>query len=147
MPWFNSNCVAAKQRVKRAYKELRRKGYPSDLRSIFVKARKDYRAIVKETKSKYIESIKTELREVKNSPAFWKTVARLRKKAPKIENSITGEQWEDHFRKLMGHKRTPEDIPFHDCRHPTLDARITLQECLQARKKLRNGKSPGLDGI
>ncbi|CAG7829462.1 unnamed protein product, partial [Allacma fusca] len=72
-PWFSKECKAAKQRVKVAYKVLRKAGYPSTLRVAFVKIRKGYRQLVKEAKQLYIDSIKADLREVKQTSKFWKT--------------------------------------------------------------------------
>ncbi|CAG7725223.1 unnamed protein product, partial [Allacma fusca] len=146
-PWYNHECREAKKNVKNAHKQLRKAGYSTDEYKQFVQIRSEYRFIIKSNKKTYIDSIKAQLKECNSSPTFWRTIARLRKRKPAVKNDISKDEWEAHFKSLMGPRRPTNNTQLSDPRHPTLDADISYEECLNAQKRIRTGKSPGCDGI
>ncbi|CAG7641263.1 unnamed protein product [Allacma fusca] len=145
--WFDEQCKTAKRKVRLAFKTLKETGYNKGIREMFVKIRKEYRQLVKGKKKDHLNAIKNELKQVRRTTDFWNAVRKLRKRKPRTDNPINKSKWEEHLQKLLGERGTDETPAFYDCRHPELDVQISMEECMKAREKMKNGKMPGGDKI
>ena len=67
----------------------------------------------------------------------------------KLPNDINIEQWATHFRSLNHSLRPDHSYETFGTfpHHPELDEPITTEDVQQTLKRMKNGKSPGLDGI
>ena len=58
------------------------------------------------------------------------------------------DQWVHHFRNLGQTSETvPDPLPNHSLYHPVLDENINFEEVQYVLRKMKNGKTPGIDGI
>ena len=160
--WFDSDCNTAKNRIKNLSK-LRVK-FPNDphISGSLYTTKKQYKRLIKAKRHKFRNKLLHDLEHMSdnNPEQYWKILSELKKEqsspAQKI-NPIPLEDWVDYFSKLYKGKR-PDETRVKEITNGVknmemmntfneLDFQITTEEVNKAITKLKNKKSPGIDGI
>ena len=156
--WFDKECREAKKRARRALHrfQFNRKRVAADklltFKNEYKNSRNEYMSIIKKKKLEFKQKTYQELLDSKgDSSKFWGLIKGLRR-LKTSENSITIEEWEEHFRLVL----QPSDMEpdneqimspsgeNHVNDVDELDTVITEEEVLSAIKKLKAGRAAGL---
>ena len=136
--------------------------YPKNpiVRGKYIKCKKQYKTLVKETKRAFCENILKKIQQLedKNSKEFWNLVRELGSKKDKnLSDNIDPEIWYDWFKKLNNANDTWSDDTYRPIIRnmrdfvpqfvKMLDKPIDVDEVKKAALKLKNGKSVGIDLI
>ena len=136
--------------------------YPKNpiVRGKYIKCKKQYKTLVKETKRAFCENIlkKIQQMEDENSKEFWNLVRELGSKKDKnLSDNIDPEIWYVWFKKLNNANDTWSDDTYRPIIRnmrdfvpqfvKMLDKPIDVDEVKKAALKLKNGKSVGIDLI
>ena len=151
-PWFNKECMQARgeyHRKKNLYRKFPNNFYMAQLRT----ASKTYKRTVLAAKAEHQRKIAAELEELESGEpdAFWDILNRETNFKTHSPIQPTIDSFHFHFSNL--YKKMPDDSyrKINDDQIPNnnylLNEDITLEQVIQAMKKLKNGKSPGLDNI
>ena len=110
--------------------------------------------MLKQEKKKYFHSIYSQLEDIDpdDPKELWRTINRIKRANEKQDNPITFDEWDQHFKKLLeddSHfKETMADSHLNNADvNEEMNSPITCKEVKIAIKKLKNGKSAGLDLI
>ena len=145
-PWYDLECKEAVKAMREILNKIHRKRRPTEndleeLRS----ARKGLKAVTTMKKREYFTRIQNCINNARDPREYWKAVKLLHHKSA-TTNPLKPEDWDEFYSKALPSKQPtaaidePPDIP--DLVDP-----ITHEEIKSAIKLLKNGKSPGLDGI
>ena len=139
--------------------------YPKDpeVTGAFYSAKKHYRRLLKQKRKAYRDKLITDLEQMSDSnpEQYWKLLADLKNennRSNKRCDPFLLEEWANYFKTLHSDKHTVtanrETQITQNVRNmelaPTfceLDFTITQHEIKDALKRLKNKKSPGIDGI
>ena len=162
-PWFNLSYSQLKKEVKYLAKSLSRYPGNTHLRSIFFKAKKQYRQMLKHSKSMFKQDLAKKLENAsQNDPkTYWKLLEALKKSDSNNgneESPISPGDWVKHFQELFkphSHVNTKEEKELlqeldnleKNKVFNELSFRITLNEVGEAVSRLKSGKAPGADNI
>ena len=145
-PWFNGTCKQALTRKEAVYKNLHS---TVDQKKA---AEKIFRSVTDRVKEAWKRQRNVELCEMaaKDATQFWRVFKTPHSNACPVELSVQFEA----FRTLMGAGPLPApDTPAApgvftpDSNNASLNANITSDELCSCIKRLKRGKSPGIDGI
>ena len=110
------------------------------LRAEYFREKRSYKSVIRNKKGQFQKSLNEDLMYLckYNPNQFWKKLNLYRNRKENIPESITMDQWVHHFRNLGQTSKTVSDpLPYHSPYHPDLDV----------LRKMKNGKTPGIDGI
>lgn len=159
--WFDQELTAVKRQLEdKAYLMSK---FPNDplVRGSFFKMNKKYAKLRKKKKREFKQSILDKLDNLQseNPKEYWSLVNSLRNESrDKPEDSVDGKTWFDYFSKLSSIPCNLEErirnienrvkiLENNTSSFCPLDFEISMAELLKAIKKLKQGKSPGLDNI
>lgn len=143
-PWYSKECAELRRTKNNSYR-VWLKSQSTDAKSNFLRARNDFKSMCRKAKNEYDAQIKQYLANVKNPNQFWSTVNKLKGKKKSV-CPIPCEELERFYEDIYPARSFLKN-DFYDVRHPFLDADFTFSEVLKILHSLKNGKSPGPDGI
>lgn len=144
--WFDNNCYRKRKEVRSSLRLCKRNNFKNELLEDYLTKKKNYVETLRNCKTNYEKLIQDKLKAVKDSKDFWKTINMFLHKKKIPTNKISIEVWETFHNNYY----KPEEIDktmFYDPIHPYMDDRITKLEVYRSIKGLKNGKTPGPDGI
>lgn len=147
--WFDEECRLAQENVAFAARSLRKAQPDHFLPHLqqLQETRALYNKIKKQKKKQHmLQSLQSILHPNKPSD-FWNGINRLRRRPNEETPPIPKAAWQNHYQNLF--RKTPENhITFNSQSQSNseIDAPFTIIELRAAIKKLKNKKSPGLDG-
>lgn len=144
-PWYDEECVSAKNAANTALMEYRSSGFAEDLKLPSRMAASTYKNIVKAKRQAHDLVIINALANVRNSREFWEAVKKCRPRNY-TPPCISLSRWVNFYRNVYP-PRILVNSDFLETRHPFLDAPITHAELKSNLKKLKNAKAPGIDNI
>lgn len=71
-------------------------------KEVYLVEKRDYRKLREKKKEKWNKKLLKKAREAKTQEQIWKVVNRERKRKGEINREIRTEEWEEHFRKILG---------------------------------------------
>jgi len=152
--WFDKDCFASRKKARILLRKCKLSKKKED-RLHYVEARNTYSALVRKKKQTFQKDKVQILTNNLNNPAvFWRELRACGTlmKRKTIRNSISITEWREHFMKVFetGKEPTRTFTEHIDDQMPNveeLDKPITKQEVVGSIKRLKSGKSGGLDGI
>ena len=146
--WFDSDCIAAKNELKKLGKSVKHKPNEIGVRAILNEKKRKFKKLIRNKKKVYVEkTIKGMSANRKQGKLFWKYFDKLEnKETTDYISSISPKKWETHFKNILGDGHEvayPNDCP----EVGPLDYEITSEELNNASYILKNGKATGLDMI
>ena len=150
--WFDDECRSQKRLTNQALNNWKSDLTNSTSRELFYNEKRKFKKLTRLKKCESMELKNTSLSVLRqtNPKEFWKRVnVRRRKKQNHLPQSITTDQWLDHFMSLHQSKGNtyPTFQPVSNVMDDILDARISTDELCAVLKQMKNGKAPGMDGI
>ena len=151
-PWFNEECRAAKAEFLNAKRGFKHNESSLSGRNKLFDSKKKYSFAKRKAKRKYEQSERCKFANMgKNSPkTFKKHVNNLRKGHCSVDDSVSIEQFAEHFKNLSNNSTNQNfefDIDDFETEIEELDKEISLDEIKKVIMSLKRGKSPGFDGI
>lgn len=144
-PWFDYQCKIAKRVMQKTHKELVKNNFTVEAKLSYSLAKKEYKNITRVKKMNYQQQIKDKCANTKNSNDFWRTLRAFNRK-PYIENPIVIPAWEEFYANVYPPLLVNE-LTYFGVFDRDLDSPITVNEVLLALKKMKPGKTPGVDGV
>ena len=160
--WFDAECITLRKELRSLLNAVNRYPYSFKLRQKYFMVRKAYNQIIKRKKHRFKMKLVNALHEsINEDPStLWKTL-KLLKESEETENKIVcplnPEKWLQHLEKLIGTKPTVQEERNTEIEsafknliktnNSYLDRPFTTNEVAQEITKLKNKKSPGIDGI
>ena len=158
-PWFNEECRMRRTAYLRLKRKLSRMKTEEGSMKLKEEAR-EYKKFVRKTSRQYFENVHDSLRQLRTSDAreYWKIINQScdMQDASK-EDSCSLDQFYEHFKSMNtpNNEHAPRTTATqHDTVHDisTLDTSIldepfTAQEVSASSKRLKTGKSSGIDGV
>lgn len=158
MLWFDRMCSQAKTKARRLLSTFRQSKKVED-RIAYVKARKDYKELIKNKKARFRREKARHLASLENNgKIFWKEIKKLSgNKRVKVSQKINDTEWFDYFKGLFnidevsvdwnagveGQGEAGEGTDLCE----ELNAVITEEEVKEAVRRLKKGKACGTDGV
>jgi exonuclease III len=158
--WFDLECKQSRQQLRRSLRRFHTSNCVED-RHEYAEKRRQYKELLRNKKRTHKEKILGDLNNYANDPRkFWETLRSVRRKDSAARNSISSQQWHDHFKNVFN---TPSDGEHHDadvlndvtfnimnddvtdC--DVVNAPITEEEVRAAIKALKNQKAAGPDSL
>lgn len=151
--WFDQECRIARQNVRKLLRKFNKTLEPSD-RYCYCTARREYKNMISMKKLAYNNQLYHQIESsIGDQKDFWKNVRTVLRK-DYSKNTITTEEWYDHFKNLLDiHDSSGTDTQeecvahVHDDSLEYLDRPISKQDVISAIKKLKNAKAAGPDGF
>lgn len=141
-----------KRLVKRQLCKFRRTNNRED-REKYVNDRREYKRLLMKKKTEFDEERLTQLKKKINNPSkFWETIRSINRKST-IYNSITSEQWYEHFSGVFNtfdslpEEEDSDDVMEDDAAAGVFDEPISRDEVTASIRNLKLGKSAGPDKI
>ena len=144
-PWFDTDCHKAKKTMQLSHKLHVKDNFSTDTRTTFILAKKQYLSIIKTKKQNYQQSIKDKCANTKNSNDFWRTIRAYNKK-PFSKNPISIPAWEDFYADIYP-PLNDDTTNFFGVFDKSLDEPIAIDEVISSLKKMKPGKTPGVDEV
>eukprot|EP00745_Piridium_sociabile_P032434 TRINITY_DN5471_c0_g1_i2.p1 TRINITY_DN5471_c0_g1~~TRINITY_DN5471_c0_g1_i2.p1 ORF type:complete len:1139 (-),score=92.24 TRINITY_DN5471_c0_g1_i2:303-3719(-) len=153
--WFDSECVLAKKETRQKLRMFRTTRDDKD-RKEFIRTKQKYKYILKRKARTFRrEKIAQLENNVKNTSRFWKDLKSMGcgKQKTVNNNSIDINEWCDHFKSVFKTNEIDQyesrfnEIDITEDFDNILNQDIKEEEVQKAIKKLKSGKSCGLDGI
>lgn len=144
-PWFDTECQAAKKKIKHLLSLAKKTEFDSGTVSDYENAKKSYSSLIKSKKeiftNRKIESISL----ARDSIGFWRAI-RSSRQSLKITSPINLPTWTDYLIQLFPPRLN--SIPLTNTLVvPLLHAEITVDEVLDSINSCKSNKAPGEDGI
>jgi len=157
--WYDKDCSLLSSQLHNLSRCIS-KNPCSELLHRYRVLKKQYKKLLDYKKSQFRNSIFNAIEnlESKDPKSFWKLYDELCDKKKNSNNPISPIEWWNHFNTLMNRNVSHNDHDFHNFienywssytnkEFNNLDFGITYAEVYKAICKLKNNKSPGLDGI
>ena len=152
-PWFDKECEFLRTNSIRALRNYRKKRDTNNL-MLFKHLKKQLSSVYREKKKIYQAFQTNKLRDLlqtKDSKTFWSTLKGMQMQKSMQCNNIECNEWYNHFKTLFNPPNRATEEFRRDLNYNVgvddLDREITVSEVLRAVNGLKNGKSPGTDGI
>ena len=149
--WYTNQCTQAKNKLKRASKQLNKNPYNTHYQELFIAARKAYKRTCKEAESQDRQKLLDKLLKAEDPKEFWNMVNDMkawgRERVDPCDTIPPGE-WEEHFKTLLNTKNTGQKakpIPPNSL-NPEMDREITEAELDAVLARSKIGKARGPDG-
>ena len=113
-------------------------------------ARREYKKLLQQKRKKFNENVLNSLMQsVSDQQAFWQNMRKISKNKYQPHNTISEQEWFNHFQKVLEQDNQDEDFDdFENCESDVYcDRPITREEVLLAIQRLKNGKAAGPHGI
>jgi len=85
--------------------------------------------------------------EAKRESEVWEIINSERKKKSRINEGIEMEEWEEHFKRLLGGVENKVVRGYKRRRERVEEKEISKEEIRSTIRKMRDGKAAGLDGM
>ena len=160
---FNKDCREAKRIVNKYRHLITKELFSRQTREKYFISLKNYKQTIRKAKKDQERELIEQLQELesKDPKQYWSLVNALRGISKKKSNkSICAYEWQDHFTKLLNNNYNTScnqakinDIKLkikslmQEKHFDELDYQFTKPELMQCVRKLKTGKSPGLDSI
>ena len=154
--WWKSSCRNSKKRKQFALRNFRSSNSINDLQR-YKEARNLFKFECQKAKNKWQTSNRNKLFKYrKDAKQFWRLIKDNSFGYELQSNSISGDKWVSHFRKVLCVPSSGDDVVntndilsgiTHDCNNETLNVPITDDEVIHAVNHIRVSSSPGPDGI
>ena len=157
-PWFNGNCKQKREVFFRTLDVYRLNKDDNDYRVNMVKARSDYKKVLRNSRMEYrkLQTQQLEMHRYDNAKSYWKLLKQAcSTNSPK---TITSQNFADYFKAINNPDsrffQPDEDILYFNQRYldgelgvmfEELNVQISMQEIRKAVQMLKNGKSSGPD--
>lgn len=143
--WWDKECSKSKRKVGILLKKWKKGKIQKEE---YIKARREWKDLCEEKKRIKSEEEEAEIREIKNENQVWKYFNKDRKKRKTVENNIKEEDWEVHFRGLLGGSETKQvGNKRKNLTDKVEEEIIDVAEIAAAWRNLKKKKAPGFDGI
>ena len=106
--------------------------------------------MLQQKRKKFYENVLNNLmHKVSDQQAFWQNMRKISKTEHQPYNSISEQDWFNHFEKVLQQDNQDQDSDddFENCGSDVYDRPITREEVLLAIQRLKNGNAAGPDGI
>ena len=161
--WFSDDLNSLKNKLKSAGRDLLKNCNDPNLRNVFFKIKKKYKAAVKCKKRQFKQDLYNKLEKMcdVNPKEYWALFDKLKEIQEATNNKeecvIDDKEWIAHYTKLFGprqydkgnidkiNQEIKELISSND--ESSLNLPITAEEIYEASKFLKNNKAVGLDQI
>ena len=162
-PWYGKECLELKKRLTNVSKLLMKKPHDPHIRGSFIKVKREYTKMLKQSKRHYDTEEVKYLGKLTGSPKqFWKHLKKINNTNKESNCPISSSKWIEHF-SLLNTQQPPQDCtqthtisdkvskilndsPIHTpC--STLDRCFTVDDIAHGIKRLNSGKASGLDSI
>ena len=148
-PWFDSECKLLRTNTLKALRQFRRLQNDESLKT-YQHCKKTFRKLTSMKKKLYFDLQTFKLSQAcadKDPKTFWNFLKGSNETLP---SQISAHEWFNYFSNVY----SPDDVEMHeddinnnDFVADELDLPISNSEVSQAIKRLKNDKSPGLDGV
>lgn len=148
-PWFDKECLESKKQISNLGKKLAQNPSDQTARISVLEAKRYFRKIALAKKRRYRKNIVSDLEKKRScgkAKDFWKTLRKISPKNEKDTVQPSMSEYMSHFKTISNSTR-PQDTPDLSEEIGPLDFDITLEELLDACKKLVRGKAFGFDDI
>lgn len=157
--WFNTNCRDLRKELLKIGRHMKKDPNDINIRQTYFINLKRYKYSIRKAKSEMKENLTDKMNDAfkKDSKSFWSLVKRLKSQDSKDKtNPIDIASWVKHFTKLNNphQKNATDDLVKEIVKEISeenyfskLDYVISQDEVMSIIKILKNGKSPGIDGI
>ena len=149
-PWFDRECQALKNSIKKKCKVLRKNKSDSNLQRQISSSNRELKNLISKKKHEYKLDIVNKMNLTgKNQEYFWKLLDKLDGSPHDdlFKNLISGDRWVEHFKKVLREENRDVMYPEDSLDHGPLDHRITMEELNEAEYVLRPDKSTGHDSL
>jgi len=142
--WWDKECEEKKKGVRKELRNWRKKGGEG---RDYKRRKQEYRELCEEKKRKENARWERSAMDAKRESEVWEILNSERKKISRIHEGIEMEEWEEHFKRLLGgvenrvvrgDKRRSEKMEEKD---------ISKEEIRGIIRKIKDGKAAGLDGL
>ena len=148
--WYDEECRAARKNVRKLLRKFR-KSLDRLVCKDYCCARREYKKLLQQKKKKFNENVLNKLMQsVSDQQAFWQNMRKISKTKYQPYNSISEQDWFNHFQKVLEQDNQDQDSDddFENCVSDVYyDRPITREEVLLAIQRLKNGKASGPDSI
>ena len=147
--WFDNECKSEKEKLRSLAKKMRSAPNDIKLRNDVFHAKKSFKKIILAKKRRHRTNIFKNLQDKRgdrNIKDFWKIFRKLSPKSNSNPTQPSIANFSKYFEKLSNTDRT-QDFPKPSEANGPLDYEITEKELEDAGKKLKTGKSTGMDNI
>ena len=144
-PWWDRECREKKREVNRAIRRYRREredGYQE-----FIRCRREYRNLCVEKEEEYKKREEIEIENIKTEAEVWNFINRGRKKKEGVCKEINIEEWEKHFKEVLGGVQEKKENQQRNNRSKKEGEGISQEEVIREINRLKKGKAAGVDGI
>ncbi|MEW8546516.1 MAG: reverse transcriptase family protein, partial [Candidatus Thiodiazotropha sp.] len=148
-PWFDAECKMLRVQTLKALRKFRRLQTVESLRA-YQCSKKAFRKATSDKKRQYVNMQTLKLSQAcddKDQKSFWNF---LKGSHDRLPLDISAQDWFNYFATVYNPDSIDiayEDVFQDDVFDETLDSPISNSEVFLAIKRLKNDKSPGLDGI
>ncbi|CAA9994700.1 unnamed protein product, partial [Nesidiocoris tenuis] len=147
--WFDRNCRTARWSMRKAYRKYKRLGCPEALLQTYLEKKKEYRSILKDTKTNYFNNLQEKFRNTHNSGDFWKAVKTLRtrkSRSCKLDLDCVEKFYSVRYQPAA-EAHAADEHAYSGSYDPELDGEITLTELKGALSTFGDHKAAGTDGV
>jgi hypothetical protein len=152
--WFDAECFQKKKSVQKFLRQFQRaKADRNEKRLKYVTERREYKQLMREKKAQYDRARLEKLENSAKDPKLFRQTIRSVNRKSLIYNSISTENWFDHFSNLFndfanaddgGEEETEVEDGDHE---PIFNDPISRQEVITSIGNLKSGKSAGPDRV
>ena len=150
--WYDEECRTARKNVRKLLRKFR-KSLDRLVCKDYCYARREYKQLLQKKKRKknFNENVSNNLMQsFSDQQAFWQNMRKISKNKYQPYNSISEQDWFNHFRKVLEQDNQDQDSDddFENCVSDVCyNKPITRGEVLLASQRLKNSKAAGPDGI
>lgn len=151
--WFDFACFKSRKKSFKYFNDFRKyKGNCKLLKNILFGRYKvsnfEYKSLCEKKYKEFYEDLGRQLNTINTSQEWWKWVKKFKDDFRSSETPIDNALLSEHFSVLLNKENS---MPVQYCEpfleDPFLDAPISILEIRKSLESLKDGKSPGFDGI